>query len=200
MIDAEGLIAFEKDVAARYERGEIRAPVHLDGGNEDQLIKIFAKIRPADYVCGAWRQHYHCLLKGVPSEELLAEILAGRSISLQFPKYRVYSSAIAGGIVPIALGIALGIKAQAKDAQEKVWCFVGDMTASMGCFAEAVVYATGHKLSIEFVIEDNARSVYTPTQHVWGDKQKLELDTSPVTCYGYVPTWPHSGVGRRIEF
>ena len=31
---AEELIAFEKDIAECFNRGEIRAPIHLDGGNE----------------------------------------------------------------------------------------------------------------------------------------------------------------------
>ena len=38
------------------------------------------------------------------------EIIEGRSISLCFPKYRIYSSGIAGGNLPIALGMAISLK------------------------------------------------------------------------------------------
>src|SRR6185437_16186857 len=99
----------------------IQEPVHLDGGNEEQLIELFDKINERDWVFGAWRQHYHCLLKGVPPAVLKAEILAGRSIALCFPEQRIFSSAIVAGICPIALGVALAIKRDGGD--EHVWCF-----------------------------------------------------------------------------
>ena len=35
------LIDFEKKVQKVYDAGEITAPVHLSGNNEDQLIEIF---------------------------------------------------------------------------------------------------------------------------------------------------------------
>ncbi len=107
------LIAFEADVAERFNRAEVPYPVHLSGGNEQQLIDYFATHYDAargDWVCTYWRSHYHCLLAGVPPDEVLAAILAGRSITLCFPKYRVISSAIVGGILPIAVGIAVGIR------------------------------------------------------------------------------------------
>ena len=31
------LIEFEKEIKKIYEKGEIRAPIHLSGNNEDQL-------------------------------------------------------------------------------------------------------------------------------------------------------------------
>jgi TPP-dependent pyruvate/acetoin dehydrogenase alpha subunit len=106
---------FEADVAARFNAGEIRAPIHLDGGNEDQLAAYFARsFRPGDWVCCSWRSHAKALLAGVPHKEVLAAILAGRSITLCFPEHRVISSAIVGGILPIALGLALGIKRGAR--------------------------------------------------------------------------------------
>ena len=46
-------------------------------------------------------------VKGVPPAEVKAEIMAGRSISLCFPKHRILSSAIVTGVLPIALGTAL---------------------------------------------------------------------------------------------
>ena len=38
------LIAFENDIANDFNAGKIKAPVHLAGGNEQQLIDIFAGI------------------------------------------------------------------------------------------------------------------------------------------------------------
>jgi TPP-dependent pyruvate/acetoin dehydrogenase alpha subunit len=196
MISKVELIAFEKDIAAEYDAGHIRAPIHLDGGNEEQLIEIFEEIGPNDWICGSWRQHYHCLLKGVPPELLKAEIMAGKSITLCFPQYRVISSAIVGGILPIALGLAWSIKRNG--GNEKVWTFVGDMTAKTGIFSECLQYAEGHKLPISFIIEDNGKSVCTDTNSVWG---KLEQEyTTTVTYFRYSHPWPHSGAGKRVNF
>jgi pyruvate dehydrogenase E1 component alpha subunit len=106
----EALIAFETDIAGCFNRGEIRAPIHLYSGNERQMIDIFRNINEADWVLCSWRSHYQCLLKGVPPDRLKSDILAGRSISLCYREYRVVSSAIVTGVLPIAVGIALDIK------------------------------------------------------------------------------------------
>ena len=64
------LIDFEKKVQKVYDAGEITAPVHLSGNNEDQLIEIFKKIDKDDWVFSSWRNHYHALLHGFDPEEL----------------------------------------------------------------------------------------------------------------------------------
>ena len=46
----EELIAFEDDIISHWENGEIRGPIHLSNGNEEQLIEVFKKISPTDWV------------------------------------------------------------------------------------------------------------------------------------------------------
>ena len=58
------LMNFEKSIADDFERGKINCPLHLCGGNEDQLIEIFKDIDEEDYVFSTHRNHYHYLLKG----------------------------------------------------------------------------------------------------------------------------------------
>ena len=65
---AESLTAFEQDIASEFNRGAIRSPVHLAGGNEQSLLEIFNDVRDCDYVAVQWRSHLHCLLKGVSPE------------------------------------------------------------------------------------------------------------------------------------
>ena len=109
------LITFERRVAAAYDAGLIRAPVHLSGGNERQLAEYFATYyRPGDWVFGTWRSHYHALLAGVPEEELMEAILAGKSIALCFPEHRFLTSAIVGGHLSIAVGVAMAIAREPK--------------------------------------------------------------------------------------
>src|SRR5688572_30322155 len=134
----EDLIAFEDALADDFNKGLIRSPLHLAGGNEDALIEIFKGIRPTDYVLVGWRSHFHCLLHGVPPDELRAAIHAGRSIALCFPKQNVLCSAIVGGICPIAVGLAWAIKRRGED--RTVHVFVGDMTARGGIFHESAHY------------------------------------------------------------
>ena len=38
------LVNFELKIKKIYESGKIKAPIHLSGGNETQLIKIFKKL------------------------------------------------------------------------------------------------------------------------------------------------------------
>ena len=41
----EQIVDFEKDIQNCYEDGEIRGPIHLRDGNEQQLIDIFKNVR-----------------------------------------------------------------------------------------------------------------------------------------------------------
>ena len=116
-MNKENLIKFENEIASIFNEGKIRAPIHLYSGNEDFLINFFKKVNPQDWVICSWRSHYQCLLKGVPPESVKKEILNGKSISLCFPEHKIYSSAIVGGSLPIAVGIALSIKRKKQEYQ-----------------------------------------------------------------------------------
>jgi TPP-dependent pyruvate/acetoin dehydrogenase alpha subunit len=196
VLTASDLIAFERDIADAFNAGQIRAPVHLSGGGEETLIEIFREVGPRDWVLTTWRSHYHALLRGVPPAQLKADILAGRSITLCYPEHRVLSSAIVGGILPIAVGIAWAIRRA--NLPERVWAFVGDMTSMTGVFTECAKYARGHDLPIRLVVEDNGRSVCTPTQEVWGSERRK--NEGKTRHYRYESSWPHSGAGVRVNF
>jgi len=194
------LIAFEEDIAAEFNASKIRAPVHLYFGNEEQIIKVFKKIRPQDWVFCSWRSHYQCLLKGVPPAEVKAEIMAGRSISLCFPEYRILSSAIVTGVLPISLGVALAAKRAGHD--EKVYCFMGEMTSETGIAHECIKYARNHALPIHWIVEDNEKSVCTDTRKTW-NMQKLtfeDVSAADITYYRYTSRYPHAGAGQRVQF
>ena len=202
------LINFENDIASLYQTGCIKAPIHLRSGNELQLIEIFKNINHNDYVFSTWASHLHCLLKGVPKEDVKNAILNGRSITLNFPDYNVYSSAIVGGIAPIAVGTALAIKR--KNNSNRVYCFLGDMGFHTGIVYESIKYSIGHSLPITFVIEDNAKSVDTPTYETWKiDTNKVyeffqnmiqKNNNTALIYYKYESKYPHAGTGKFVEF
>jgi pyruvate dehydrogenase E1 component alpha subunit len=199
-VTKQELIEFEDKMAEHFNNARIRAPIHLYYGNENELIKIFKDIRSKDWVFCSWRSHYQCLLKGVPPEQLEKDILEGKSISLCYPEYNIYSSAIVGGNIPIAVGAAMAMKRKKIDT--KVYCFVGDMTAESGVFSENLKYSMAQNLPIKFIVEDNGKSVCTDTMKTWGLNQSLykNLDQEYIYYYEYETKYPHAGAGVRVQF
>mgnify|MGYP001607344643 FL=1 len=196
MMTAEMLRAFEDTIAADFEAANIRAPVHLSGGNETQLIEIFQDIAPEDWVFSTYRNHFHALLHGLPADWVRAQIHAGRSMFLSSPQHCFLSSAIVGGMLPIAVGVAAALQRLGETCH--VWVFVGDMAATTGAFHEAVQYADGQDLPVHFVVEDNGFSTDSPTLECWG---KVPVSLSPrVRRYTYARMWPHSNIGKWVNF
>ena len=189
------LINFEDRVKTIYEKGKIKSPVHLTRGNEKQLIEIFNYVHPNDWVFSSWRNHYHALLHGIPEDHLFEMIVRGNSMSTNFLKPKFYSSSIVGGIIPIALGVASGLKR--KKSKRRAWCFIGDMTFETGVFHEVYKYATNFELPLQFVVEDNNMSTNTPTDKTWGKKSKVAKD---IIYYKYTRGFPHHGTGNWVLF
>jgi len=199
LLTKEQLVDFETDIANCFNNAMIKAPVHLYDGNEEQMINIFKNVEPEDWIFTTWRSHYQCLLKGVPQEQVKQDILDGKSITLCYPEYNVYSSAIVTGNIPISTGVALDIKR--KGGNNHVWCFVGDMTSETGAFFENWKYAVNHDLPITYVIENNGKSVCTETHKVWNtDELYFAKETRKIIYYKYQTKYPHAGAGARIQF
>lgn len=205
----EELIKFSERIKALWENKQIKVPVHLCGGNEQELIDIFRDIHITDWVFSTHRNHYHYLLKGGDTERIIKELTnpdkwngASGSMCTVDRKINFLSSAIVGGVCAIAAGAAWAIKA--KSEQRRVWVFVGDGCVDTGHMYEAVRYAEGYDLPITFVIEDNDRSTCTSVRDRWGKKftkQEVGLYVSPkVKWYTYKPTYPHVGSGTYVQF
>jgi len=237
----EELIAFENWTVEQFNDGKLKSPVHLSGGNEDQLIEIFKEIKPQDWVFTTYRSHYHALLKGVPEQRLKDWILDNKSIHFMDKEYKVFSSAIVGGCLPIALGVAMAIRKscvfslesrkKVVDEQQndgapehtsaygdektevnipRVYCFIGDMTASLGVFKDCLQYAVTFQLPITFIIEDNGLSTDTKTFEAWGYANEeilssfykhyvANISKRHVKYYKYKRVWPHYGTGKFIS-
>ena len=209
MISNQELIDFETEIGELFNQAKIRAPIHLSSGNEKQIRQVFKFIdTEKDWICCTWRNHYQALLKGVPPEILKEQIIKGKSMILNMPEYKFICSSIVGGIPSIATGIALAAKL--KGTPEKVWCWVGDMTAETGAFHEAYKYSLNHDLPITFVVEDNRKSVCTPTPDIWKRDRPYYLESEykggllrqkNLVYYQYENTkYPHAGAGMRVQF
>lgn len=209
MVNKKTLINFESKIGDLFNQAKIASPIHLYHGNELELIEIFKDIDiKNDWVCCSWRNHYQGLLKGIPEDVMEKNIMNGKSMVANLPEYKFICSSIVGGIPPIAVGIALSIKLQNKS--NHVWCWVGDMSAETGIFHEAYKYSLNHNLPITFVIEDNFKSVCTPTDYVWKRDRPYYLESKykggilrqkNLIYYQYTnKKYPHAGAGKRVQF
>jgi TPP-dependent pyruvate/acetoin dehydrogenase alpha subunit len=195
----EDLRRFELEIFQLFKDKKIHSPIHLRGGNEQQLIKIFKDIQSDDYCFLTWASHLECLLKGVDREKVKEKILNNKSICMSFKEHNIISSAIVAGNAPIAVGVAMGIKKQNK--KNKVWCFVGDMAFYTGTVQEAIRYSEVNDLPITFVVADNGLSVTTPTEKIWGnDIENICKNSSKCLYYKYTNAFPHAGIGEKVLF
>jgi pyruvate dehydrogenase E1 component alpha subunit len=192
---------FEEDIVKLFNKGKIKSPIHLSNGNEDELIKIFKKkkISINDWICCSWRSHYQCLLKGVSPIKLKKSILNGKSISLCFLDKKIYSSAIVGGSIPVAVGLAMSLKL--KKSKSRVFCFVGDMTAETSIMHECYKFSKNHNLPIHFIVEDNNLSVCSPTKKIWNlQRSSFKKNNKFISYFKYINKFPHAGAGIRVQF
>jgi len=196
-VTAADLTAFESDIRAEWEAGNLPCLLHLCGGNEEKLIEIFGAVRPGDWIFSTHRNHFHALLAGIPPARVKAEIMAGRSMFMFSREHNFYSSAILAGTCAIAAGVACEIKA--RSGAEWVYCFLGDGAEEEGHFYEAALFVEANHLPCTFIIEDNARQVDTPKEDRRGQTAaRTPLDHFHcVRRYHYTPTYPHAGSGAR---
>lgn len=225
MLTKKELIDFEKDIFDEYEKGNIKGVVHLSGDGEDELLEIFTKIKKEDWVFSSHRNHYHMLLKA-GKEFTKDNIMRGESMHQYSKEHKVFTSGIVAGGVPIAMGVALGIKLKQQDTERKlkdivknikgkdwevkgdvkitplnqphVYCFLGDMASEMGTFEVCCKYAMWNKLPITFIIEDNGIAVYTDTKEAWGNRSIRVMPN--IIHYHYTRKYSHHGTGRFIHF
>jgi pyruvate dehydrogenase E1 component alpha subunit len=190
-ITKQKLVAFEKYIAKLYNKGKIKYPVHLAGGNEDTLMSIFKDYKPNDWIFSTWRSHFHWILSGRDIKELKRQIIEHGSMHIFDKKF--FTSAIVGGIAPIALGVAKALKM--KNSPDKVWCFLGCAGARCGISMECIEYAIGQDLPIIFVIEDNDRCVRASTSATWGKRN----GQGKIIHYQYERLYHHAGSSKEGE-
>src|SRR4030042_1836936 len=97
MITKSKLIAFENRVKKLWESGGLPYPIHMCGGNEDQLIALSVAIFKGDYILSTHRSHYHYLLAGGNENDLLEKIKRGDSMFVFARKLNFISSSIVAG-------------------------------------------------------------------------------------------------------
>lgn len=188
---------FEERCVELYSAGEIRGFMHLYIGEEAVAAGVMPALTADDAVVSTYREHGHALVRGVSAESIMAEMYGrstgcsrgrGGSMHLFDAATRFYGgSAIVGGGLPIAVGLALADRM--RGAERVTACFFGDGAAAEGEFHECLNLAALWRLPVLFICENNLYAMGTalPREHAESD---LALRAS---SYGLV-SWAVDGM------
>ena len=161
---------FDTRINELYGEGLIHESVHLSIGQEAVATGICAALRPDDYIVSTHRAHAHSIAKGVPLKAIAAEILGkvtgccrgrGGTMRLTYVEKGVmFSCAIVGSNIPMAVGLGLAAKYRKTDRVSV--CFFGDGASNTGSFHEGLNLASLWRLPVIFVCENNQYAISTP--------------------------------------
>jgi pyruvate dehydrogenase E1 component alpha subunit len=160
---------FEEKCAELYSGGKIRGFLHLYIGEEAVAVGVMQALTPDDAVVATYREHGHALARGIPSDALMAEMFGkqegcsrGRGGSMHvFDAQRRFfgGSAIVGGGLPIAVGLALADNYLGRS--RVTGCFFGDGAVAEGEFHESMNLAALWALPVLFLCENNLYAMGT---------------------------------------
>jgi len=161
----------ELRIEALYHEDEMKTPIHLCIGQEAIAVGVCDRLRKTDPIFTTYRSHGQYLAKGGDLNAMIAELYCkangcsqGRGGSMHLIDLAVGhygSSAIVGGCLPIATGMALSAKMKHEDNVTTV--FFGDGATDEGVYFESVNFAMLKALPVVFVLEDNDWAVCSPT-------------------------------------
>jgi TPP-dependent pyruvate/acetoin dehydrogenase alpha subunit len=158
---------FEEACIQAAHENQVPGHYHVYIGQEATAVGVMATLEPGDFVFSTHRNHGHLLARGADPKKALAEIfgkatgyaggkagtLHGCAPDLNFP----LSSAIVGGILPIAAGASYALKHR-RQSNVCVAMF-GEGAMEEGAAYEALNLASLWKLPVMFVCENNTAEV-----------------------------------------
>lgn len=163
---------FEEAVDDLFARGLMHGTMHLSIGQEASATGVCLAMREGDHLTSTHRGHGHCIANGAGLEPMMAELLAketgycrGRGGSMHIAdvaRGNLGANGIVGGGIPIAVGAALGLRMQGRDAV--VVSFFGDGATNEGAFHEALNLAAIWDLPVVFVCENNKYGMSMSTE------------------------------------
>jgi pyruvate dehydrogenase E1 component alpha subunit len=164
----------EERVGMAYQMKKFSGFCHLYIGQEAVAVAGCAAMRPEDHYIVAYRDHGQAMAKGVSAEAVVAELFGrktgstggkGGSMHIFDASKRFYGGwGIVGGQVPLAAGIAFGIKY--KELPEVCVCSMGEGSIHQGVFHEALNMAALWELPVVFVCENNKYAMGTEMSRI----------------------------------
>lgn len=159
----------EELILELYAQGRLVGTTHTSIGQEACAVGVIHALEPArDFVFSNHRCHGHYIAHNGDLRRLFAELM-GRSTgvcgglggSQHLCATNFYTNGIQGGIVPVAVGMALAEKRLGSGAVGAV--FLGDGTFGEGATYEALNFASLWEVPLLVVLEDNGYAQSTPT-------------------------------------
>ena len=110
----------ELQLAIMYKNGKVFCAAHLYEGEEAVAAGVCANLRSDDCITSTHRGHGHCIAKGMPMKEMIAEVCGritgccggkGGTMHLFKPGIGVMGTVgIVGGGIPLATGLGLVVR------------------------------------------------------------------------------------------
>jgi len=167
----------EEQLARNHAAGLVHGACHTYVGEEAVAVGVCAHLRPEDAVFSTHRGHGHALAKGVPPQQVMAELFGrstgcsqgrGGSMHLFSPEVGMMgTSGIVGPCIFHATGAGYSFKLLKKDNVGVA--FFGDGAANNGAFHEGINLATIWKLPVIFVCENNLYATEVPFAEASGN-------------------------------
>src|SRR5262245_51911376 len=176
----------EEQLAKSHQRGLIHGACHTYVGQEAIAAGVCAHLRRDDAVFSTHRGHGHALAKGVPPEQLIAELYGratgcsrgrGGSMHLFAPEVGLMgTSGIVGPCILQAAGAGYSFKLL--KTERIAVAFFGDGAVSNGAFHEGLNMAAIWKLPVLFVCENNQFATEVPFRYAAGNPRVAARGTS----------------------
>lgn len=181
----------EDKAAELYSALKIRGFLHLYNGEEAVAVGVMQALTTEDAVVATYREHGQALARGVAMGAIMAEMYGkfegcahgrGGSMHLFDAKTRFYGgSAIVGGGLPLALGVALADKQ--RGLNRVTCCFFGDGAAAEGEFYEVMNLAALWHLPLLFICENNRYAMGMAIE-----RAMAETDIAKKAAVHHIPT------------
>jgi pyruvate dehydrogenase E1 component beta subunit/2-oxoisovalerate dehydrogenase E1 component len=163
----------EEKSAELYSAMKIRGFLHLYNGEEAVAVGVMQALTAEDAVVATYREHGQALARGVSARAIMAEMYGnqegcsrgrGGSMHLFDAATRFYGgSAIVGGGIPLAIGVALADKL--RGINRVTCCFFGDGAVAEGEFHESMNLAALWQLPVLFICENNMYGMGTALKY-----------------------------------
>jgi len=164
---------FEERSAEEYTKSNIRGFLHLYIGEEAVASGIISSLAPQDIILSTYREHGHALARGIEPGIIMAEMFGrlegccrGRGGSMHlFDRNKNFygGNAIVAGHLPLAVGMALALRKQKKEAI--VCCFFGDGAVAEGEFHESMNLSALLQVPLLWVCENNQYAMGTALRY-----------------------------------
>ncbi len=174
----------EERITTLFKEARLRGHHHPGIGQEATGVGVCYGLEDRDYVSLSHRGKNPELMKGMPLKDLMAgyyaktqgceggRVPAGSHMYGDLSNHIIPMPGPIGSVIPIAVGVGLGLKMDGKGAV--MVCFFGDGAANRGDFHEGLNLAAALKLPVIFVLINNGYAMSVSVEKATGMKKLVD--------------------------